>query len=241
MTLPIDRQWNVYTLNDGITGEVRYIGVTVLPLKRRLGAHIYKSRSGGELNYKAMWIKSQIEKGTLPTITAIETGYGPGWEACEQKWIAYYRSINARLTNLTDGGEGAQGMICSLETRLKISIAGKGAVRSQEFKEAVSRSQGRYKKTGEAFWAKGDWFRELCLAGYKGTNTQKAPDSSVASHRQIVAMILRFLCQKALRVTVDGSWGPKSIQACKDAEKAHELPETGQPSLALLEVLSVTS
>lgn len=102
-------------------------------------------------------------------------------------------------------------------------------------------STGRYKKTGEVFWSKGDWFRELCLAGYKGSNTQKAPDGSVASHRQIVTMALRFLCQKALGVTVDGTWGPKSIQACKDAEKAHGLPETGQPSLALLEALPVTS
>jgi hypothetical protein len=141
-----------------------------------LGAHIYKSRSGGELNYKAMWIKSQIEKGTLPTITAIETGYGPGWEACEQKWIAYYRSINARLTNLTDGGEGAQGMICSLETRLKISIAGKGAVRSQEFKEAVSRSlKGRPKDPASAAksaasrkgWNPSDEVRAKMSAGQK--------------------------------------------------------------------------
>lgn len=100
---------------------------------------------------------------------------------------------------------------------------------------------GRYKKTGEAFWAKGDWFRELCLAGYKGANTQKNPDGSVASHHQITDMALTFLCQKALGVKVDGAWGPKSEAACKAAEKAHGLPETGKPSLSLLEVLTVTA
>jgi len=101
-----------------------------------------------------------------------------------------------------------------------------------------STTASRYRKTGEAFWAgKSDWFRELCLAGYKGANTQKAPDASVSTHRQITEVALVFLCQKALGVNADGLWGPKSSAACRKAEKGHELAETGKPSLKLLEAL----
>ena len=38
----------------------------------------------------------------------------------------------------------------------------------------------RYNKTGEKFWQDNpEWFKELCLAGYKGPVTQANPDKSV--------------------------------------------------------------
>lgn len=92
----------------------------------------------------------------------------------------------------------------------------------------------RYYQTGVAFWTGGDWFRELCKAGYKGEVTAAKPEGSIRAHGQIIAMATTFLCQDGLKVTVDGEWGTKSKEACKKAEKEHGLPETGNPSLELL-------
>ena len=39
----------------------------------------------------------------------IETGSGEGWVEAERRWIAFYRASGARLTNDTDGGDGAPG------------------------------------------------------------------------------------------------------------------------------------
>ena len=44
----------------------------------------------------------------------------------EQLAIAHYRSMGFRLTNQTDGGEGAPGMKHTAETRAKMSAAKKG-------------------------------------------------------------------------------------------------------------------
>lgn len=99
--------------------------------------------------------------------------------------------------------------------------------------------ESRYYKTGTLFWS-GDekWFRELCLAGYKGRNTEKNPDPSFMMHQGIVQIIERILCQRALGVSVDGVWGPKSKAACIEAERTHGLPETGEPSHFLLDKIS---
>ena len=44
----------------------------------------------------------------------------------EVKWIAHYRKLGARLTNLTDGGEGAAGRVLSAKSIEKMSNSHKG-------------------------------------------------------------------------------------------------------------------
>jgi hypothetical protein len=76
-------------------------------------------------------------------------------------------------------------------------------------------NRGRYAKTGQAFHGNGDWFLELCLAGYKGSVTQANPTASHASFQGVVARVRRTVLQRALGVTPDGVWGPKSQKALK--------------------------
>lgn len=62
----------------------------------------------------------------------------------ERYWIKYYGRRNngtGTLCNLTDGGEGMSGHICSVETKRKIGKANKNRVlgpRSKEFKNKLS-------------------------------------------------------------------------------------------------------
>lgn len=93
----------IYVLKCPLSGEVRYVGKTVMPLKTRLSQHLRdKSNS-----HKALWIRSLIEQELQPVIEAIETVLSDSnWVERECYWIKYYRTLNANLTNGTDGGEG---------------------------------------------------------------------------------------------------------------------------------------
>lgn len=89
-------------------------------------------------------------------------------------------------------------------------------------------SNGRYKKTGEAFWADKPWFGELIAAGYKGPVTQKHPDGSIHEHDQIEDILGRYWAQHVVGATVDGSWGPASVHAAKTWQEAANKPQTGR-------------
>jgi peptidoglycan hydrolase-like protein with peptidoglycan-binding domain len=97
-----------------------------------------------------------------------------------------------------------------------------------------------YRRTGELFW-RGDpeWFRLMCLAGYKGRNTQKHPDLSVAEHKIMCRSVATHWAQSRLRVVVDGAWGPKSRAACAAFQAAKGLPATGEATPETLAALAV--
>lgn len=92
----------------------------------------------------------------------------------------------------------------------------------------------RYNKTGKVFWQDNpDWFRELCLAGYKGPVTQANPEKSVKDWESIVHTAQVRVAQYLLKVKVDGSWGAKSQAACDAFAIKHNLP-TGPLTLNVL-------
>ena len=97
----------------------------------------------------------------------------------------------------------------------------------------------RYYKTGRVFWGveQGDWFRELCLAGYKGPVTEANPDNSVRNHKTIAQGVKTRLAQKFLGVTPDGVWGSKSREACLKFQAGRGISATGECDLATLELL----
>jgi hypothetical protein len=95
----------------------------------------------------------------------------------------------------------------------------------------------RYNKTGQVFWEdRPEWFRELCLAGYKGPVTQANPDKSVNDWENVVHTAQVRVAQYLLKVKVDGSWGAKSQAACDAFALNHQLP-TGQLTLNVLTAL----
>ena len=101
----------------------------------------------------------------------------------------------------------------------------------------------RYYKTGVAFWSEDSavfstWFRELCLAGYKGARTKKNPEGSIAEHRQLVAMARTRFAQKKLGVVPDGAWGPKSRAKCEEFQRLNELQVNGEITQEVLEKLA---
>lgn len=87
---------------------------------------------------------------------------------------------------------------------------------------------GRYKKTGEAFWAGEEWFDDLIAAGYKGDVTRRNPRPSIAAHEKIIGSVVIYYCQRKLGLVADGKWGPRSRAACMLYQANHGLEQTGQ-------------
>jgi len=100
----------IYALLDPNTNEVRYIGKTV-SLSKRLRKHISESKNDTKSHKKA-WINSLIVKDQEPIMKILEKlEDSDSWKLRERYWIKYYKDIGAKLTNMTEGGDGTSGMI----------------------------------------------------------------------------------------------------------------------------------
>ena len=112
------RTWEIYTLSDPRTNQVRYVGVTFRK-KARYREHLSRAITGGK-TYRDCWIRSLIADGVRPSYQVIECGTGDGWQEAERRWIAHYKPLT-KLTNLTEGGDGAPGYVPTPELRQKWS------------------------------------------------------------------------------------------------------------------------
>ena len=109
----------IYALCDPATGEVRYVGKTVRTPQRRLYYHVKKASTGSQL-YVCNWIRSLDGS---PVIKVLEEN-PPNLNESEIRWIAKLRREGARLTNLTDGGDGGDtSMFWTDEGRVKMRAA----------------------------------------------------------------------------------------------------------------------
>lgn len=110
--------WTIYALIDPRDDAVRYVGIAVKPVKR-LADHI--KASAYETTHKARWIRQLLALGLQPTMQILEQGDDTALrEEAERRWIAHYRSAGARLTNLTDGGDGVPGHRWTDEQRAQL-------------------------------------------------------------------------------------------------------------------------
>jgi hypothetical protein len=124
-----DIKYVVYGLHDPRTNELRYIGKTTYGVYRRMRNH-YRSARIGRNTHVAHWLASLEREGLAPTVRILDTCLFPELlNDIERQWIANARKRGARLTNLTDGGEGALGRRQSEEAKARISAAAKGNTR----------------------------------------------------------------------------------------------------------------
>lgn len=150
------KNWFIYTLGDGETGEIRYVGVAINP-PERLTRHIRDAKKNMYDTHKDRWIRSQLERGLVPVLNVIDSGFGSKWAEREIFWIAKLKSEGKSLTNGTIGGEGwfgnkhsdkskklmslamtGKSHVVSMEQRRAQSLAMKGRKRTEEHKRALS-------------------------------------------------------------------------------------------------------
>lgn len=116
------RTGHIYALADPKTGEVRYIGKTLLqPAEKRLKGHV-KTMEIGSRRHVYNWMR---KLNALPQFIIIEAVSESKINELERYWIRWMRLTGVRLTNLTDGGDGGAHST-SAETRAKMSVARRG-------------------------------------------------------------------------------------------------------------------
>ncbi len=88
---------------------------------QRATSHAIPCRLKNDKTYKGSWIKSLVASGLTPEVDVLEEHEtSANLAEAEKFFIAYFRSIGCRLTNLTDGGDGG-GAKWSEETRKRHS------------------------------------------------------------------------------------------------------------------------
>jgi transposase len=124
----MESSYIIYGLIDPRNGELRYVGKSVCGIRRakqhgypycmKMHAHLHSTR----------WIKQLRSLGLKYEIEVLEIHETANTLAsAERHFIAYFRSIGCRLTNMTGGGDGTLGTQKSAETRHKMSVARGGA------------------------------------------------------------------------------------------------------------------
>jgi predicted GIY-YIG superfamily endonuclease len=134
----------IYKLIDPITNDIRYVGYTKSP-KKRIWEHIRDVKKGIK-TYKCDWIRNLMSKNCEPILEIIS----------EIRLIKEFKELGYKLTNLTDGGDGQNGVKLrkdhpvimwnkgkekSEETKRKISEANKGKKLSSEHREKLSKAK----------------------------------------------------------------------------------------------------
>ena len=134
--------WFIYTLADPREPNlVRYVGVTNDP-QRRLREHRNRAATGEDKTYCGNWKRMLLMDNVRPILTIIDQGTGDAWMLAEMRWVAHFRAqVGDRLCNLTEGGVGTRGHICTIETRAKIRSIHLGMKASDEARESMSRAQ----------------------------------------------------------------------------------------------------
>lgn len=106
---PAEALVSIYGLADPTTGDVRYVGKAVDPLKR-LKEHLRERRRASPLY---SWIESLRRRSLAPALVVLETCPADEWPDRERFHIAALRASGG-LLNLADGGDQP---MCPLETR----------------------------------------------------------------------------------------------------------------------------
>lgn len=143
----------IYGLFDPRTKECRYVGKSD-DLDERLTQHLRSKKS----THCGRWIRSMLAAGVEPRMDALSIAFahkGESWQDLERGWISSMRRGGHRLTNLTDGGEGApkgskirpellakwsackMGTKLSAETCDKIAASKRGKPRPDAMKEKI--------------------------------------------------------------------------------------------------------
>lgn len=118
------KAWQIYVLFDPADGLVRYVGWTINS-RVRLRDHC-KPSNLKKSSYCARWIASVVAVGRRPVMAIIENRSSGDWKRAERMWVSYFIFAGARLTNATDGGEGAPGRLHTDAAKAAMSAKRKG-------------------------------------------------------------------------------------------------------------------
>ena len=135
MEVPASVQlFSLYLVSNKTNGKL-YVGWTGRGIETRLDEHCSKAKNGSKLYFhKALckYGRKGFDWNVMKTFSTIEEV-----KQAEIDWIATLKEMGYELYNLTDGGEGTIGRICSDEARQNYSNAAKRRILSEETKQKL--------------------------------------------------------------------------------------------------------
>lgn len=126
----------IYGLRDPRSMELRYVGMTVKP-ERRVKEHVRDSARRPNC-HRSKWIASLVREGLRPELIELETVPHGERETAEIFWVGYMKALGARLTNATNGGNGANNWPQELRRRRGETLRGRRVVFSPEHRAALA-------------------------------------------------------------------------------------------------------
>ena len=142
----------IYGLIDPRNEGLRYIGRSSSGLNRPK-AHERDTTN----SHKTRWIAQLKAAGLTYEIEVLEVVESPDLlNEAECFFIAYFRSLGCRLTNLTDGGERVGGWVHRRETRAKLRAVWAKRRLLSRMEQAKKRSLKQMEK-GERFASASLW------------------------------------------------------------------------------------
>ncbi len=142
----------IYKATNKINGK-SYIGQTIKPFDKRKYQHLFNSKHKPTMYFPWALRKygyNNFEWIILETINIEDKQkFINILNNREQHFVKYFNTFKNGY-NMTLGGKGTNGYICSLSTRKKIGKANKGRIVSEETREKIRQST-----LGEKHWAYG--------------------------------------------------------------------------------------
>lgn len=132
----------IYGLIDPRDGQLRYVGKSCSGMKRpraHMGGAVMAREAGTHVGH---WIRRLRAENLEPGIEVLEEHEAAQTllEA-ERHFIAYFRFVGCRLTNLTDGGEGPLGRVATSQHRKKVAEANSRRIWTDESRRKASESK----------------------------------------------------------------------------------------------------
>lgn len=225
--------WTVYCLSSSLAPDaVRYVGITN-DLRRRLSHHIHGAPR--DRTRKSRWFEAVKRAGGHILAKVVSDGLGQEVaKEIEISLIAELRAAGSDLTNHTEGGDGAVGLVHTLVAREKMAAARRGSKLSPETRQKMSDVR-RGRPTGRL----GETLS--CSAKAKiARRTREALSIPATRAKMVAAMLLRYQCpevrqmtKKAAHLTVPTSRnksGFKGVSYCPRTQKwVAQIKTEGRP------------
>lgn len=138
----------IYGLVDPRDRQLRYVGKSSSGVGRPR-RHKYLPKKG-RLTHKQAWLRGLLDSGFMFEICILKVSTAASLSSDEVEVIARYRSLGYRLTNLTNGGDGATGYVPTEEARARMSAVAKGKPKSPEHVLAAATAKRGKKMSLEA-------------------------------------------------------------------------------------------
>lgn len=97
----------IYGLVDPRDNQLRYVGKATVA-NRRFNEHL-KGAKQNKFTYKDNWIRCLLKLNLKPELIIIDNSLSENLDELEKHYIAYFKFLGCKLTNLTNGGEGTSG------------------------------------------------------------------------------------------------------------------------------------